>query len=109
MSAVADTIARNPAVVVQGVPGGADPAGFADIGHPDVVVDTVLRFEASTYNVGDLNEVKATGRRFTFCELHMMRLEDGRLVENWVGGLNPLMFEVWRPPATAPLLFGETT
>ena len=67
----------------------------------------LVRFEASADNTGALNGVAATGRRFTFCELHLMRFDDaGQLVENWVGALNPLMFELWQAPATAPLVLG---
>jgi len=68
----------------------------------------VVRFEASAMNTGALNGVPATHRRFTFCELHLMRFEDGRLVENWVGALNPLMYEMWQAPVTAPLLLEDT-
>ena len=143
------TLERNLAAArrfVVGVLGGSDPGAFADVVHPDVVVDTglkpigriegaaeygrvlgetlgaafsngrmeikdiaalvdgrvVVRFEASADNTGALNGVAPTGKRFTFCELHLMRFEDGRLVENWVGALNPLMFELWQAPATAP-------
>lgn len=151
-TAPADEIDRNLAAArrfVEGVLGGADPAAFDELVHPEIVVDTglkpdgkirgaaeygavlqntlgtafgngrleikdlaplidgrvVVRFEAAADNIGDLNGVAATGRRFTFCELHLMRFEDGRLVENWVGGLNPLMYETWQAPAMAPLLF----
>ena len=39
-----------------------------------------------------------------------MRFDDeGKLAENWVGALNPLMFEIWQAPATAPLLFPPST
>ena len=34
------------------------------------------------------------------------RFMDGKLVESWVGGLNPLMYETWQAPAMAPLLLG---
>lgn len=66
----------------------------------------VVRFEASADNTGPLNGINATNKRFTFCELHLMRFEDGKLVENWVGGLNPLMYETWQAPAMASLLLG---
>ena len=66
----------------------------------------IVRFEASADNTGALNGIAATNKRFTFCELHLMRFEDGKLVENWVGGLNPLMYETWQAPAMAPLLLG---
>ncbi len=67
----------------------------------------VVRFEVSADNTGPLNGIAGTGRRFTFCELHLMRFEGGKLVENWVGGLNPLMYETWQAPAMAPLLLGD--
>lgn len=153
---MSDEIERNLALArrfVEGVLGGADPAAFAEIVHPDIVVDTglkpggkirgaaeygtvlantlgaafsngrmeikdiaalldgrvIVRFEASADNTGSLNELAATGLRFTFCELHLMRFEDGKLIENWVGGLNPLMYETWQAPVMARLLLGTVT
>ena len=138
---------------VEGVLGGAEPAAFMEVVHPDVVVDTglkpvgpivgrteygrvlgatmgaafsngrleikdiaalvdgrvLVRFEASADNTGDLNGVAATGLRFTFCELHVMRFEDGKIIENHVGALNPLMFEVWQAPSSGPLLLGGSS
>jgi len=149
-----ETIERNLAAArrfVDGVLGGAEPSAFADLVHPDVVVDTALkptakiegateygrvlgetlgsaftdghleikdiaalidgrvivRFEATADNTGALNGIAPTHKRFTFAELHLMRFEDGRLIENWVGGLNPLMFEIWQAPVTAPQLLGD--
>ncbi|WP_116970904.1 ester cyclase [Blastomonas sp. UPD001] len=68
----------------------------------------VLVFEAQADNVGDLNGVPATHQRFTFREIHLMRFDDtGRLVENVVGGLNPLMYEMWQAPVMAPALLGQ--
>lgn len=118
------TVARNLTAVrrfVDGVLGSADPAAFAEVVAEGVVVDTglkpdgringreeydriMVRFEASADNTGALNGVAATGRRFAFCELHLVRFEDGKLVENPIGGLNPLMYETWQAPAMAPLL-----
>jgi len=154
MSADSTTIARNLAAArrfIEGVLGGAEPAAFAELVHPDIVVDTglkptgriegaaeygavlgatmgaafangrleirdiaplvdgrvIVRFEASADNVAALNGVPATGRRFTFCELHLLRFDDaGRIVENRVGALNPLMFELWQAPATAAAVLG---
>ena len=68
----------------------------------------IVRFEAAADNTGALNGIPATNKRFTFCELHLMRFADGKLVENWVGGLNPLMYETWQAPAVVPLLLGGT-
>ena len=68
----------------------------------------VVVFEAQADNVGDLNGIPATHRRFTFREIHLMRFDDaGRLVENVVGGLNPLMYEMWQAPVMAPALLGQ--
>ena len=52
------------------------------------------------------HSLAAPGRRFTFCELRLMRFADGKPAENRVGGLHPLMCETWQAPATAPLLRG---
>ncbi len=150
-----ELLARNAAAAlrfVEGVLGGGEPAAFAEIVHPDVVVDTglqpsgpirgrdaygrvltetlgaafsdgslrvldltplvdgrvLVRFEAEADNTGPLNGVPATGRRFTFHEMHLMRFADGLLVENLVGALNPLMFELWQAPASAPLVLGPS-
>jgi hypothetical protein len=142
-------IARSVALArrfVEGALGGADPDAFADIVHPDIVVETGLKpvgtvagaaeygrlladtlgaafadarmqildvaplvdgrviicFEAAADNVGALNGIAATGLRFTFRELHLVRFNDaGKLVENLVGALNPLMYEMWQAPVTA--------
>lgn len=151
-----DLLAHNAAAAlrfVEGVLGGAEPAAFAELVHPDVVVDTglkpdgpirgrdaygrvlaetlgaafangslrvldltplvdgrvLVRFEAEADNTGALNGVPATGRRFTFHEMHLLRFEGGLLVESFVGALNPLMFELWQAPASAPLVLGPRT
>ena len=67
----------------------------------------IVRFEATADNTGPANGVAATGKRFTFRELHFMRFDDGRLVENWVGALNPLMYEMWQATVIAPRLLGN--
>ena len=38
----------------------------------------MVRFEASADNTGPLNDIAAPGRRFTFCELHLMRAAMGQ-------------------------------
>jgi predicted ester cyclase len=68
----------------------------------------LVRFEASAENTGPLNGVEATQQRFTFAELHLMRFEDGMLIENWVGALNPLMFEMWQAPVIAPQVLAQS-
>ncbi|MBX7483798.1 ester cyclase [Qipengyuania qiaonensis] len=67
----------------------------------------IVRFEATADNVGALNGIEPTGMRFTFCELHLMRFEDGKLIENRVGALNPLMYETWQAPAMARTLLAR--
>lgn len=154
MIADAATIDRNLAAArrfVEGVLGGAEPTAFAELVHPDIVVDSgikpvdgpirgaeeygrvlgatlgaafsggsmtiddiaplvdgrvVVRFTATAENTAPLNGIAATGRTFTFKEVHLMRFEDGKLVENWVGALNPLMYEMWQSPVIAPALLG---
>jgi predicted ester cyclase len=69
----------------------------------------IVSFEASADNTGALNGIPATGQRFTFCEMHLMRFAEGKLIENLVGGLNPLMFEMWQAPFIASKLLGGTS
>ena len=94
--------------VVAATLGSAFSNGRLEIKDIAALVDgrVIVRFEASADNTGALNGIAATNMRFTFCELHLMRFEDGKLVENWVGGLNPLMYETWQAPAMAPVLLG---
>ena len=54
----------------------------------------MVRFTASADHTGSLWGVPATGRRITMREVHIMRFRDGKLVENLVGGLNPLDWEM---------------
>lgn len=65
----------------------------------------VVRFTAAATHTGALWGIEPTGRRITMKEIHFMRFRDGRLVENWVGGLNPLEFEMLFAPAIAAMLF----
>lgn len=61
----------------------------------------MVRFVASADNTGALNGIPPFGARFTFAEIHLLRFENGKLVESWVGGLNPLMYEMWQAPVIA--------
>jgi ketosteroid isomerase-like protein len=36
----------------------------------------------------------ATGKRIEMAEIHLLRFKDGKLVENYVGALNPLSYEM---------------
>ena len=90
--------------------GAAFTGGKMEIKDIAALVDgrVVVRFESSALNSGALNGIAATNKRFTFCEIHLMRFEDGKLIENWVGGLNPLMYEMWQAPVMAPALLEGT-
>lgn len=65
----------------------------------------VVRFTAAATHTGALWGIAPTGRRITMKEIHFMRFRDGELVENWVGGLNPLEFEMLFAPAITAMLF----
>jgi ketosteroid isomerase-like protein len=54
----------------------------------------IVRFIARADHTGDLYNVPATGRRLTLAETHLMCVRDGKIVENYVGGLNPLQWEM---------------
>jgi hypothetical protein len=54
----------------------------------------IVRFIARADHTGDLYGVPATGRRLTLAETHLMCVRDGKIVENYVGGLNPLQWEM---------------
>lgn len=54
----------------------------------------IVRFVARADHTGDLYGVPATGRRLTLAETHLMCVRDGKIVENYVGGLNPLQWEM---------------
>lgn len=54
----------------------------------------VVRFSVQADHVGVLNGVPATNRRLTLNEIHLMTVQDGRIVENLVGALNPLQWEM---------------
>jgi hypothetical protein len=54
----------------------------------------IVRFAAHADHTGDLYGVPATGRRLTLAETHLMCVRNGKIVENYVGGLNPLQWEM---------------
>lgn len=70
----------------------------ADLTIEDALVTTdgrvVIRFTAHADHIGELDGVPATGRRLTLAEIHLFRIEEGRIVENYVGALNPLQWEM---------------
>ena len=61
----------------------------------------VLRFTAQTVHAGNYYGVAATGRPVPLHEVHLLRIADGRIVENVVGAVN-LVFEMLMAPAIAP-------
>jgi ketosteroid isomerase-like protein len=61
-----------------------------------VTVDgrVLIRFLAYADHVNEVDGVPGTGRRLTMAELHLFCVRDGQIVENYVGGLNPLMWQM---------------
>lgn len=88
-------------------------AGFADafpVGRMEVheVLDAgpdrvLLRFTAHATHAKDYYGVPATGRPVPMHEVHLIRLRDGRIVENHVGAVN-LVFEMLMAPVIAPMV-----
>lgn len=78
--------------------GGALSFENADLTIDDALVTTdgrvVVRFTAHADHVGEIDGVPATGRPLTLAETHLFRIEDGLIVENYVGALNPLQWEM---------------
>lgn len=70
----------------------------ADLRIEDALVTpegrVVIRFTAHADHTGVLDGVPATGRRLTLAETHLFCLRGGQIVENYVGGLNPLQWEM---------------
>lgn len=78
--------------------------------EPLVIVDAfatadraVIRFQARTTHTADYFGVKATNRPILFDETHVMRIRDGKVVENVVSATN-LEFEMLMAPALTPLI-----
>lgn len=70
----------------------------ADLSINDALVTTdgrvIIRFTAHADHIGELDGVPATNRRLTLAETHLFCLRDGLIVENYVGALNPLQWEM---------------
>jgi hypothetical protein len=70
----------------------------ADLIIEDALVTTdgrvVIRFTAHADHTGVVDGVPATNRRLTLAETHLFRIENGLIVENYVGALNPLQWEM---------------
>ena len=54
----------------------------------------IVRFTAEADHTGAADGVAPTNRRLVLSETHLMRFKDGQLIENYVGALNPLHWEM---------------
>ncbi len=54
----------------------------------------LVRFTATAKHTGELFGVPPSGKTITMAELHLLRFRDRKIVENFVGALNPLSFEM---------------
>ena len=71
--------------------------------HADLIIDdalvttdgrVIIRFTAHADHVGELDGIAATNLRLTLAEIHLFRIEGSKIVENYVGALNPLQWEM---------------
>ncbi|HEY9642786.1 MAG TPA: ester cyclase [Coleofasciculaceae cyanobacterium] len=63
----------------------------------------VVRFRSAQKHTKDFFGIAATNRTITLIEAHIMRLRDGKIVENIVSATN-LEFEMLMAPVLAPLI-----
>lgn len=63
----------------------------------------VVRFRSVQKHAKDFFGIAATNRDITFVETHVMRLRDGKIVENVVSATN-LEFEMLMAPVLTPLI-----
>ena len=63
----------------------------------------VVRFRSVQKHAQEFFGVAATGREITFIETHVMRLQNGKIVENIVNATN-LEFEMLMAPVLTPLI-----
>ncbi len=90
-------------------------AGFADAFPVDrmevhEILDAgpdrvLLRFTAHATHAKDYYSVAATRRTVPMHETHLLRLHEGRIVEDYVGAVN-LVFEMLMAPVIAPMVLG---
>lgn len=64
----------------------------------------VVMFDAYATHTGELFGVAPTNVEVPMIETHIMRFRDGKLVENIVGGNNPLGFEMLLADAIRPMV-----
>lgn len=67
----------------------------------------VVLFDAYATHTGELFDVQPTNVEVPMIETHVMRFRDGKLVENIVGGNNPLGFEMLLADAIRPMVLPE--
>lgn len=63
----------------------------------------VVRFRSVQRHAKEFFGIPATNRNVTFIETHVMRLRDGKIVENVVSATN-LEFEMLMAPVLTPLI-----
>jgi ketosteroid isomerase-like protein len=73
---------------------------------PTLAGAVVVRFTAMADHVRGIDGVAASGQRLPLSETHLMRFRDGMLVENYVGALNPLHWEMLHAPLITPQILG---
>ena len=66
----------------------------------------VCRFDSKQVHAKDFYGITATNRTISLIEAHILRLRDGKIVENIVSATN-LEFEMLLAPVLAPLILGE--
>lgn len=69
---------------------------------PTIDGAVIVRFTAEADHTGEVEGVPPANRRLTLSETHLMRFRDGRLIENYVGALNPLHWEMLYAPVITP-------
>ena len=67
----------------------------------------VVMFDAYATHTGEMFGVSSTGIEVPMIETHVMRFADGKLIENIVGGNNPLGFEMLLADAIRPMVLPE--
>lgn len=68
----------------------------------------MARLRAVATHTGEVFGIAATGRRITMHEMYLMRFRDAKLVELFVGSLNPLEFEMLFAPAISAAVLGPS-
>ncbi len=67
----------------------------------------VVMFDAYATHTGEMFGLLPTGVEVPMIETHVMRFHDGKLIENIVGGNNPLGFEMLLADAMRPMVLPE--